>query len=202
LPGSQQTPFRIVPERGQITKDFLEGPSSIGRKEAWGIFNEDVARSNHAKHLGELGPEPPLVLLAPPSAGAGDWLTGKTSANKVNWFELLGVELGDVAIACHLRPVVLENPGTVLVHLHLPPDGEPAGSFQAQIKAADPRKQRTHCQHGDPSFPATLSPSNSPGPYVGGGGGGGGVWSAPSRQSMLSRRGAARSWVMAEPPSE
>jgi len=174
LPGSHKTPFRIVPERGQVTKDFLEGPSSIGRKETWGILNEDVARSNHAKHLGELGPEPPLILLAPPSAGKGDWLTGKASANKVNWFEVLGVELGDVSIACHLRPMVLENPDAVLVHLDLPFDGEP-GAFQAQIKSADPRKQRTHCQHGDASPPATRSPSNSPGPYVGGGGGGGGV---------------------------
>jgi hypothetical protein len=50
---SQHSPFRIVPERGQVSEDNVESSTS----ESWGVFHEDESRSNLANDASHLPPE-------------------------------------------------------------------------------------------------------------------------------------------------
>jgi hypothetical protein len=49
----QHSPFRIVPQRGQVPENSVESP----RSEEWGVFHEHESGSNLANDPGELGPE-------------------------------------------------------------------------------------------------------------------------------------------------
>jgi hypothetical protein len=49
----QHTPFRIVPQRGQVAKNSSESP----RSEYWGVFHEDETGSNLANDPGKLAPK-------------------------------------------------------------------------------------------------------------------------------------------------
>jgi hypothetical protein len=51
---SKHTPSRIKPQRGQVSENCSKSQSN----ESWGVFHEDVARSNLANDSSKLTPEP------------------------------------------------------------------------------------------------------------------------------------------------
>ncbi len=78
---AEHLPFRIVPERGQTTEDGAE-PSR--GKQAWDVFQEDVAGSHVANDPLDLRPEPALVIDTAASAGDGMGLAGKAGREEID----------------------------------------------------------------------------------------------------------------------
>jgi hypothetical protein len=91
---SQHSPFRIVPERGQVSEDNVEPSTS----ESWGVFHEDELRSNLANDASHLPPESgPLSAEAGALTRDGDVLTREPSGDDVDDASPLGpVECPDV----------------------------------------------------------------------------------------------------------
>ncbi|WKB50789.1 hypothetical protein N7L95_13285 [Eleftheria terrae] len=78
---SQHRPPAVIPERGQVTEDASESPST----ERWAVLHEDVARSNLAHDARHLGPEAgALAVDAGAPAGDADILAGKAARYHVN----------------------------------------------------------------------------------------------------------------------
>jgi hypothetical protein len=51
---AQHTPFRIEPQRGQVSENSSKPP----RSEHWGVFHEDETGSNLANDPGKFAPKP------------------------------------------------------------------------------------------------------------------------------------------------
>jgi hypothetical protein len=62
------------------------------------------------------------------------WLTGKASANNVNWFKV--GDGSDIGVSPHVGPVLCEHGPTPRIDFDLPPHIE-ARSSQPQVEAAD-----------------------------------------------------------------
>ena len=129
-------PFRIVPERGQVCEYVSHSP----KKETRHVFHDDETGSKCANGTGELGPEPAFICLRLALAGLTDRLAGKPTADDFNLFDFIPINLPNVAVAFHVRPVFLQNPQAIRVVLHLP------GAFQARpikakIESADTGEQ-------------------------------------------------------------
>ena len=78
---SQHSPFRIVPQRGQVS----EYPSESPRSEHWRIFHEAEARSNFTDDSGHLHPEArPFTVKPCACPGCADVLAGEAARNHVN----------------------------------------------------------------------------------------------------------------------
>ena len=77
---SQAQPLRIEPERGQVTQDA----SNSHGKQTWDVFQEDEAWSHFANHPGNVGPEPPFVVLPSTLAGDADGLAGKAAMDEIH----------------------------------------------------------------------------------------------------------------------
>jgi hypothetical protein len=78
---AQHSPFRIVPQRGQITEDSPEPAKS----EHWGVFHEDFSRSYLANNPGHVPPKAASFASDPGTfPGCADVLAGKPSRNHVN----------------------------------------------------------------------------------------------------------------------
>jgi len=78
---SEHAPFRIEPQRGQVAENDIEP----ARGKQWGIFHEDVARSNFANDPCHFRPEPgPCADDTGPPSSCADVLTGKAARNDVN----------------------------------------------------------------------------------------------------------------------
>jgi hypothetical protein len=69
----QHTPFRIVPQRGQVAKNSSESP----RSEYWGVFHEDETGSNLANDPGKFAPKP--------GPGSGDSCALPCGADVLAW---------------------------------------------------------------------------------------------------------------------
>jgi hypothetical protein len=78
---SQHTPSRIEPQRGQVSENGSKPPSN----ESWGVFHEDVARSNLANDPSKLTPEPRSGPSDPcPFAGNADVLAWETTRDDIH----------------------------------------------------------------------------------------------------------------------
>ena len=78
---SHNSPLRVIPERGKITKDSVES----SRSEHWAVFHEDVTGSNFANHPRHVSPHPAaLSVKAVASAGDADVLARKPARYNVN----------------------------------------------------------------------------------------------------------------------
>jgi hypothetical protein len=78
---SQHSPFRIIPERGQIGEHTVESSMS----ESWRVFHADESRSYLAHDASVLAPQS-RARSVEAGAGAGDGyvLTRKAARNDVN----------------------------------------------------------------------------------------------------------------------
>jgi hypothetical protein len=78
---AQHTPFRIVPQRGQVS----ENSSKPSTSEHWGVFHEDEAGSNLANDPSKLRPKAGACPSDPcPLPGRGNVLAGEPSAYRVH----------------------------------------------------------------------------------------------------------------------
>lgn len=124
-------PFRIHPERGQITEDFIES----GSKEAWHVLHDDVSGLQVANDSRELRPQPTTIVLSASFAGETDWLTGESATNHIHWHETLrpaqvfaavAISVSNVTNAMHMGPMLLQHLRAVIVNFHLPLDFKPS----------------------------------------------------------------------------
>src|SRR3954470_1546290 len=78
---SQHEPFRIEPERGQVTEDDVEPANN----ESCDVFHEDVARSYLANDASEVSPES-AALASDPGAvpGVADVLAREAASNAIH----------------------------------------------------------------------------------------------------------------------
>jgi hypothetical protein len=77
----QHTPFRIEPQRGQVS----ENSSKPSISEHWGVFHEDEAGSNLANDPGHLSPKAGSLSVNPCALpGAGDVLAGESPGHNIN----------------------------------------------------------------------------------------------------------------------
>jgi len=75
------TPFRIKPERGQVTEDSSHASNSEGRD----VFHDDEARSKQANDPGILGPQSGASAVNPgPLAGVADVLARKAARDAID----------------------------------------------------------------------------------------------------------------------
>jgi hypothetical protein len=70
-------------------------------------------------------------------------LTGKASANNVNWFDGVPINDSDVSVAGNVGPVFCEDATGVGVDFDLPSHVK-SRSLESKIKPSDARKQRSH----------------------------------------------------------
>jgi len=78
---SQHAPFRIVPERGQVS----ENGSEVGvSNETWDVLQEREARSYLANDPSGIGPEIALVSVGLALAGDTERLARKTGGNAID----------------------------------------------------------------------------------------------------------------------
>jgi hypothetical protein len=79
--GSEHTPLRIEPHRGQVGEHSVESPKSEG----WRVLHEHPSWLNLANHPRELVPESaPLAVDSGVLSGDADVLAGKPARNHVN----------------------------------------------------------------------------------------------------------------------
>jgi hypothetical protein len=78
---AQHSPFRIVPQRGQVAENSTKPPKS----EHWGVFHKDLSRSYLANNPGHLPPQSASFAVDPSSLASGaDVLAGKPARNHIN----------------------------------------------------------------------------------------------------------------------
>ena len=78
---SQHSPFRIVPQRGQVA----ENTSKPARSEHWGVLHEHVPRSYLANNPRALSPQPaPLAVDPCPASGRGNVLAREAAADGID----------------------------------------------------------------------------------------------------------------------
>lgn len=73
-----------------------------------------------ANEAEEFRPQPPSIVLRQPFAGDTDGLTGEPSADEVDGFKVIRVQLLDVAVTGNVGPVLCEHLGAVGIILNLP----------------------------------------------------------------------------------
>lgn len=78
---AQHSPFRIEPERGQVSKHPPKSPNS----ESWGVFHAHETGSNLANDTGHVGPQPGAFAVDPGSLACNaDVLAREAARNHVN----------------------------------------------------------------------------------------------------------------------
>src|SRR6266540_471170 len=168
-------PFRLIPERDQVTNDFFDRcwvPQSASvlveprPKEPWNVFHEDVAGSTLANGTGELRPEPPLIVLRMPKPGRTDGLARESSGHNVNGLDSAPVDGGDIAIDGEAGPVAGKDVAAVGVDL-AEPASDHAGTLQTEVDAANAREEAADAEGqvtrpipcpSAPPLPASVGP--------------------------------------------
>jgi hypothetical protein len=79
--GSEQIPFRIEPEVGQVAE--YGGQSASGNKGRH-VFQPDESRVHFANAVAEVGPDPAVVLESASAARRTEGLTRKSSRDKIH----------------------------------------------------------------------------------------------------------------------
>jgi hypothetical protein len=96
LARAEQIPLCVEPERGQVFQHLSEGGSSVDGEESGDVLEEDQSRVNCADNVGDLRPQPAIVLdAAPPASGAGG-LAGEPCADEIHPDKRAGVQFSDV----------------------------------------------------------------------------------------------------------
>lgn len=79
-------PFRVIPERGQVTEDSVESANN----ECCNVFHDDVAWSQLANDAGEFTPQSASRSMYPLAlADVADVLTGKPAGNHVHFADII-----------------------------------------------------------------------------------------------------------------
>ena len=130
-------PFSIIPALGKIPENNIQPSIS----ECCDVLHKDVLGSSQANDSCELEPKAGsrafFDSLAP--SGDGDVLAGKSSADKVDFFD--PPDFPDVPVSFDVRPMLLKDSCRVVIYLDLPYGFEVSRSLQPKLDAADPGKE-------------------------------------------------------------
>ena len=138
---AEQIPRRIEPERGQVTEHLAESPPIVSGKEPSDVLHEHESRSHVSNDPAILPPEGRTGASESRALpGEADVLAGESSADDVDSRE--SVDGTDVVISNSVRPMLCENFTTPRIFFDLPQHQRTRRRFDAELKAADARKQR------------------------------------------------------------
>lgn len=140
---------QLTPHRGQ--------PTTCTRRD---VLDDDEARADLIDDAREMPPEAGAGAAdASPFSGAGDVLTGESSANNVN--VRIPARLGDIAESLHVGPVFREHGAAKGIVLDLPGDGAEPGPLEAKLQAADPAEERAEGErHAAPPIASSCAPAS------------------------------------------
>ena len=131
-----------VAETFQVSTHLVEcqvdEPRHILAKEPSGP--ESVKAADHFR------PEVTVICLACSLPGKTERLTGESSADKINSWDVSPVDLRDVVVTRDFRPVLFEYLPTELIVFNLPFDSH-SGSFKSKIKPSYSAKETADRQH-------------------------------------------------------
>jgi len=114
-----------VAEAFQVSKRCVEPHSDDSRH----ILSNNPSGSEFFNNAAHFRPEVTVIILASSLPGNGKWLAGESSANKVNWWEVVCPAFSDVSEFRDIGPVFREDFLAKLIILYLPFACHP-GSFQ------------------------------------------------------------------------
>ena len=179
-------PFRVIPDLGKVSENTVKAPS----KQSCDVLHDDVAGSYLANETGELAPQSrPGAIDAVAASGGGDVLTGKTSADNINWSVLDGArglpvrttlnnsprpplsasdargvgKRPDVVMDRHPRPMFRQHLAAERIDLAERHRLEPARALQPEAETADAAEQIQGPQHHPPPV-AAAAPNTRPPP--------------------------------------
>lgn len=110
------------------------------------IFTKEPSGPDHGETADHFRPEIPVVVGASSLPGSTEGLTGESAADKIDSWDPVPVNGGNVVVARDCRPMFLEDFPAIVIVFNLPFDGE-SGSFQSKVKPSNTGKQRPHRHH-------------------------------------------------------
>jgi len=123
---------RGVAQTFKVIEDVVE----YGCADSRNILSKHPSGPEFVDNSEILWPEIALILLAFPLARETVGLARESSANKVNWLEVVSSDISDISISGHGWPMLFQYPIAVGVILNLPQHAHPS-TFEAQIKATN-----------------------------------------------------------------
>lgn len=184
-------PFRSEPEVGQRPENCSErrlpnsviaglvhipasrfathpgGTPSSPRRKPWDVLDEDESRTDGLDDLGDVGPDPPLIVKSLAEPGAGDGGTGKAGTDHVHSEKWGGVQLCEVAapnrrrlqgLVFHPRQEdgrCVSVPLNVSHHMESVPEGESEPEVEPSDAGAEGQAREDGISHtqGSPCAP-------------------------------------------------
>jgi hypothetical protein len=130
-------PFRIIPDLSQRPENSVQSPS----KQRCHVLQHNDSRSEFANQANGLEEQSgAFAVKSCPESGVGNILAGKSTADDVDWFEVVTSTLPDVSFPMDLRPMLFEDSVCIVINLHLP-FANHASPFKTEIKPTDSGKQ-------------------------------------------------------------
>jgi hypothetical protein len=150
-------PLRVIPERGKVAENGSHSPS----KQRCDVLHDDVSGSYFANDPSELVPKTgPLSCESSSFSCNADVLAGEAAADEIDGpISVAGREGSHVTVARHVGPVLGEDAVGIVINLHPPLAGH-AGTFKAEIEAADPCEERAE-GHGHPFHARNVARASS-----------------------------------------
>lgn len=143
-----------VAELAQL-RSHLWQPSTLSARD---VFDDDEARVRLGEDARELVPEAASgAFEADALSGSANVLAGEAPANNVNCGEVASGS--DIGIPHSVWPVARQHGAAVRIDLDLPDDRAKASTLEAEIHAADARKEAADGQHFGASKPWLHPPS-------------------------------------------
>jgi len=148
----EHAPFRIVPERGQVTEDAPEESPSVGSKQPWYVLQDREPGSSLTNAPGKFGPQPSLIILTSLLACHAHGLAGKSTTHNVYRFGRTPIHLSDIIVSNNVWPVFGQHRPTKRVYLDLPASDH-ADRLQTDVEATDPSEEAAY---GEPPVSAVC----------------------------------------------
>jgi hypothetical protein len=104
----------------QVRKHPVEYGSHLTKSKCVNVFSDDPCRLNLSYDSKHFRPEVAVILCAASLPGAGERLAGESSANNVNWCEVVGSCVSDVCMAFSVWEVTCQDAPAPFVDLYLP----------------------------------------------------------------------------------
>ena len=129
----KHSPFRIVPEVGQVSENVSESDSQV----ICDVFQDDVTRSHLANDSRELGPEVSRIIGSLAVSRSAKRLAWIPAADHVSGLQVVSADSPHVIVTHSVGPVLGEHLTAERVALHLPHGVADARPFEAKLQASD-----------------------------------------------------------------
>ena len=135
-------PFRIIPERGQVSENSPNSPS----KESCDVFHDDDLGSKLVNQSAVLGPQPASCAIKTRATTCEtNVLAGKSSSDSIRdnpvCSQLVCGKLANISIDGYTRVAIGEASARFTIELAERDGLEPASAFQPEREAADAAKK-------------------------------------------------------------